>query len=114
MALSNALIAKKNSQSQNVQKNHQKKENHVNGQLAHSVEKNSQNHHRSNAKNVEKNFNSLMDHMDLMDLMEVNIHMDLMDHMDHSQNLFAKNVEKNLNSQNLQQSLKLKKEFRDI
>jgi hypothetical protein len=118
MALLNAPIAKKNSQNQNVQKNHQKKENHVNGQAAHSVEKNSQDHHHLNAKNVEKNFIShILDHMDLMDLMDhmkVNIHMDLMDHMDQCQNLFAKNVEKNLNSQNLQQNLKLKKEFRDI
>jgi hypothetical protein len=77
------------------------------------VEKNSQNHHRLNAKNAELKFlsHSIMDHMahmDLTDLMDqnqkekkVNIimdHMDLTDLMDHYQKSNAQVVEKKLNS----------------
>jgi hypothetical protein len=58
------------------------------------VEKNSQDHHHLNVKNVVKNFISHMDHMDPM------VHMG-QDLMDPHQNLFAKNAEKNLNFQNI-------------
>jgi non-homologous end joining protein Ku len=55
------------------------------------VEKNSQNHHRLNAKNAELKFlsHSIMDHM---------AHMDLTDLMDHYQKSNAQVVEKKLNS----------------
>jgi hypothetical protein len=51
----NAQIVKKNYQSQKSLSNHLKKVKNVNHQLAHFVEKNSQDHHHLNAKNVEKN-----------------------------------------------------------
>jgi metal-responsive CopG/Arc/MetJ family transcriptional regulator len=101
-----AQIAKRNYLNQKSLQNHQKKEKNGNHQLVPSVAKNSQDHHRLNAKNVELKFISLMDHMDLTDLMalmdhhqkEENIIMDLMDHMDHHQKLNVLIVEKKLNS----------------
>ena len=71
------------------------------------MEKNSQNHHRLNAKNAELKFlsHSIMDHMAHMDLMDqnqkekkVNIIMDHMDLTDHHQKSNAQVVEKKLNS----------------
>ena len=50
------------------------------------MEKNSQDLHRLNAKNVELKFISLMVHMDLMDLM------DLMALMDHHQRAEKENI----------------------
>jgi hypothetical protein len=104
----NAQIVKKNYPNQKSLQNRQKKEKHGNHQFVPSVEKNSQDHHHLNVKNVELKYLSLlvlMDHMDLMALMDhhqkaekENIHMDLMDHMDHHQKLNVLIVEKKLNS----------------
>ena len=71
-----------------------KKENH---QFVHFVEKNFQDHQGQNAKNVEQNFNFLMDPMDHMDHMDHLHQVNIMDLMDHHQKLNVKIVEKNLN-----------------